>query len=96
MNVPFVTGRPALQQGISSVQFSAGPAGYTSVGYASVIVGQKRRITPRLTHGQAEPRFRALFCTRTGEMSGAPLAAVGLWPLLTHDLDLGPPRFDPW
>jgi hypothetical protein len=53
-----------------------------------VIVGQKRRITPRLTHGQAEPRFQALFCTRTGEMSGAPLALPGLWPLLTHDLIL--------
>jgi hypothetical protein len=84
------------QQGIVSVQFSAGRAKHTPIGYPSVIAGQKRRITPRLTHGQAEPRFEALFCSRTGEMSGTPLALPGLWPLLTHDLDLRPPRFDPW
>jgi len=82
----------ACQQGIPSVQFSAD----TPIGYASVIVGQKRRITPRLTHDQAELRFQAQFCSRTGEMSGAPLALPGLWPLLTHDLDLRPPHFDPW
>jgi hypothetical protein len=29
-------------------------------------------------------------------MSGAPLALPGLWPLLTHDLDLRPPQVDPW
>jgi hypothetical protein len=72
------------------------PPAYTPVGYASVIVGQKRRITPRLTRDQAERRFQALFCSRTGEMSGAPLALPGLWPFLTHDLGLRPPRFDPW
>jgi hypothetical protein len=48
MNVLFANGRPARQQEIPSVQFSTG----TPVGYASVIVGQKRRITPRLTHDQ--------------------------------------------
>jgi hypothetical protein len=61
MNVPFVNGRPARQQAIPSVQLAARPAEYTPIGYASVIVGQKRRIAPRLTHGQAEPRFLALF-----------------------------------
>jgi hypothetical protein len=73
MNVPFVNGRPARQQEILSVQFSAD----TPTGYPPVIVGQKRRITPRLTHDQAEPRVQALFCIRTGEMSGAPLALPG-------------------
>jgi hypothetical protein len=29
-------------------------------------------------------------------MSAAPLALPGLWPLLTHGLDLRPPQFDPW
>ena len=96
MNVPFATGRPACQREIPSVQFSAGPAGYTPIGYPPIIVGQKRRITPRLTHDQAELRFQALFCIRTGEMSGAPLALPGLWPRLTHDLGLRPPQFDPW
>ena len=66
------------QQGIPSVQFSAVPSAYTPIGYLSVIVCQKRRITPRLTHDQAEPRFQAQFCSRTGEMSGVPLAVVGL------------------
>jgi hypothetical protein len=72
------------------------PPAYTPIGYPPFTVGQKRRITPRLTHDQAELRFRAPFCTRTGEMSGAPLAPFGLWPLLTHDLDLRSPQFDPW
>ena len=50
---------------------------YTPIGYAEVIVGQKRRIAPRLTHDHAEPRFQAVFRTRTGEMSPASPAPDG-------------------
>jgi hypothetical protein len=39
---------------------------YTPTGYPSVIVGQKWRNAPRLTHNQVKPRFQALFRTRTG------------------------------
>jgi len=56
---------------------SAARARCTPIGYTLIIVGQKRRITPRLTHNQAGLRFQALFCTRTGEMSVAPRALVG-------------------
>jgi hypothetical protein len=42
-----------------------------------VIVGQKRRIAPPLTHDHAEHRFQALFRARTGEMSAAQLAPGG-------------------
>ena len=59
---------------------------YTPVGYVPVIVGQKRRITPPLTHDDAAHRFQALFRTRTGEMSAAPIAPPRTWPLLTHNL----------
>ena len=34
---------------------SASDFAHTPIGYPSVIVGQKRRIAPRLTHDQAEP-----------------------------------------
>jgi hypothetical protein len=47
---------------------------HTPIGYESVIVGQKRRYSPQLTHDQAKPQFQALFRTRTGEMSAAPFA----------------------
>jgi hypothetical protein len=76
-NFRFTPAVDSPMKGIPSVQFSAGPAEYTPIGYASVIVGQKRRITPRLTHDQAGPRFQAQFCSRTGEMSAAPLALPG-------------------
>ena len=46
----------------------------TPTGYPPVIVGQKRRIAPRLTHDHAEHRFQAPFRTLTGEMSTPPLA----------------------
>jgi hypothetical protein len=39
----------------------------------SVIVGQKWRNAPPMTHDHAEHRFQALFRTRTGEMSAPPL-----------------------
>jgi hypothetical protein len=48
-----------------------------------------------LTHNHGEPRLQALFRTRTGEMSAAPLAPAGTCPLLTHDLDLRAPQFKP-
>jgi hypothetical protein len=67
----------------------------TPAGYASVIVGQKRRNAPRLTHDHAEPRFQALIRTRTGEMSAVTLAPAGASSLLTHSLDLRPPQFNP-
>jgi hypothetical protein len=67
----------------------------TPVGYASVIVGQNWRNAPLLTHNQAKPQFQALFRTRTGEMSAAPLAPAGTWPLLTHNRGLWPPQFNP-
>jgi hypothetical protein len=50
---------------------------YTPIGYAAVIVGQKRRNAPPMTHGNAGPPFQPLFRTRTGEMSAPPLASVG-------------------
>jgi len=42
-----------------------------------MIVGQKRRNAPPMTHNQAEHRFQALFRTRTGEMSAASPALAG-------------------
>ena len=42
-----------------------------------MIVGQKWRNAPRLTHDHAEHRFQAPFRTRTGEMSAASLAPAG-------------------
>jgi hypothetical protein len=53
---------------------------YTPIGYSPVIVGQKRRIAPPLTHAHAEPQFQALFRTRTGEMSAPPLASARTTP----------------
>jgi hypothetical protein len=49
----------------------------TPIGYESVIVGQKRRNAPPMTHDQAEQRFQAQFRARTGEMSAPPLAPAG-------------------
>jgi hypothetical protein len=42
-----------------------------------MIVGQKRRNAPPLTHDDAEHRFQALFRTPTGEMSAALFALAG-------------------
>ena len=58
---------------------------YTPIGYPSVIVGQKRRNAPRMTHNHAWLRIQALFRTRTGEMSAALLASARTRPLLTHN-----------
>jgi hypothetical protein len=61
-----------------------------------LIVGQKRRIAPApMTHDHAEPRFQVLFRTRTGEMSAASPAPAAPWPLLTRNLGLRPPQFNP-
>ena len=59
---------------------------YTPVEYPSVIVGQNAAqcaaFEPTIT---PSPRFRVLFRTLTGEMSGAPLAPARTRPLLTHN-----------